>query len=236
MGWGGSAFGEGLVVGGAGFGVEGFELLEVLAGGGCGLGVRSSGSGVPFLVICPGRRRSAVGEVEQDVGVAGLVETMPRSRARLVVMKCRLCGVDRGDGDFSDHGLRRRECRPCVSERNRRYGAANKARRNERLREWRRRNPDAAKAKDLRARLMRKYGLTPEQVADLRTEQGERCLLCDSEDRDLVVDHCHRTGRVRGLLCRSCNTIVGQVERAPTIQARLVDYLDHGNTTSGLAS
>ena len=161
---------------------------------------------------------------------------MPCNRAMLSYMQCRVCEVERQETEFSDWGLRRRECRSCVSERNREYGTSNRSRRNERLREWRRRNPDAARAKDLRARLMRKYGLTPTEVDELRSEQGDRCLLCDATDRELVVDHCHVTGRVRGLLCRSCNTIVGQVELAPVLLDRLPDYLDHGNTTSGLAS
>lgn len=90
-------------------------------------------------------------------------------------------------------------------------------------------NPDAAKAKDLRARLMRKYRLTPEQVDEMANAQGRRCLLCDSTSRDLVVDHCHVTGRVRGLLCRSCNTVVGQVELSPVILERIGGYLDHGD-------
>ena len=82
---------------------------------------------------------------------------------------------------------------------------------------------------------MRKYRLTPDEVEAMRVAQGGRCLLCDSLDRLLIVDHCHETGRVRGLLCRSCNTLVGQVEIAPVILERLGDYV-HEKSTSGLAS
>lgn len=151
-------------------------------------------------------------------------------------MFCRVCAVDRPDEAFSDWGRKRSECRACVSDRNREYGQSNKARRNERLREWRRANPTAARAKDLRARLKRKYELTPDEVSAMAEAQDGRCLLCASDQRALVVDHCHATGRVRGLLCRSCNTLVGQVEMAPVILDRIGDYLAHGNTTSGLAS
>lgn len=152
-------------------------------------------------------------------------------------MICRVCTVDQPPESFSDWGRKRSECRTCVSDRNREYGQTNKARRNERLREWRRKNPEAARAKDRRAALMSKYRLTESEVEAMREAQGGRCCLCDRGDRMLVVDHCHESGRVRGLLCRACNTLVGQIESTPTILERVVGYLDdHGNTTSGLAS
>src|SRR5690349_19862256 len=39
---------------------------------------------------------------------------------------------------------------------------------------------------------------------------GGRCAMCGATGRHLVRDHCHRTGQVRGLLCRSCNTLEGR--------------------------
>lgn len=152
-----------------------------------------------------------------------------------VMLNCRVCARDLTESDFSDWGKGRGVCRECTSERNRAYGIANRERRNARLREWRRKNPEAARAKDVRARLMRKYGLTPAEVEEMRLSQGGRCLLCDSAARELVVDHDHDTGAVRGMLCRSCNTIVGQVEMSPLIVERLVEYLRHG-VHPGLAS
>ena len=140
---------------------------------------------------------------------------------------CRKCSRDLPDEAFSEWGLSRGECRDCTTRRNRDYGQANRQRRNERLREWRRANPEAARQKDLRARLKRKYGLTPEQVDEMNEAQDGHCLLCDSTTRSLVVGHCHSTGRVRGLLCRSCNTIVGQVELSPLLVERLGAYLGH---------
>jgi len=150
---------------------------------------------------------------------------------------CIDCRQAKATEDFSRSGKYLRSyCKECSNQRSRAYAQANKARRNERLREWRRRNPEAAKSKDERARLARKYGLTPQQVDEMSAAQGGRCLLCERSDRALVVDHCHDTGRVRGLLCRSCNTLLGQIEGAPHILSNLDGYLAHGNTTSGLAS
>jgi hypothetical protein len=143
--------------------------------------------------------------------------------------RCTQCHRDLPLDRFAKSGkYLRSACKECGNAATRKYGQRTKPQRNARLREWRRNNPQAAKAKDLRARLVRKYGLTPDEVASMRESQDARCLLCDAPDRELVVDHCHDTGRVRGLLCRSCNTIVGQVEMAPVVLDRLRDYLVHG--------
>lgn len=65
-------------------------------------------------------------------------------------------------------------CKPCCNEASRRYGKENREKRNARLREWRRRNPDAAREKDARARYKRKYGLTPGQVSEMKDAQDGR--------------------------------------------------------------
>lgn len=121
-------------------------------------------------------------------------------------------------------------CKPCSNEQSREYGKANREKRNARLREWRRQNPEAARAKDLRARYKRKYGLTPEEVDSMKAAQDGRCLICGVSG-DLFVDHCHDTGRVRGALCPSCNTFLGRVEANPEILDRLRDYAS-GHLTS----
>lgn len=54
------------------------------------------------------------------------------------------------------------------------------------------------------------YGLTEKEYNDLLDRQGHKCALCRKEKR-LQVDHCHKTGKVRGLLCSSCNTGIGRL-------------------------
>lgn len=115
-------------------------------------------------------------------------------------------------------------CIECNRADCRKYGAGNKPARNERLREWRRRNPEAARANDRRKSLKQNYGLTPGQVEALFAAQAGRCLIC-WKTKDLVVDHDHETGKVRGGLCRSCNTFLGRVEANPHILGAMASYL-----------
>lgn len=140
---------------------------------------------------------------------------------------CIECRADKPTSEFYPAGkYLNSRCKPCCNEVSRRYGQENREKRNARLREWRRANPEAARAKDLRARLKRKYGLTPDEVEAMRVAQEGRCLICRTEC-ELFVDHCHETGRVRGMLCPSCNTFLGRVEANPEILLRMAEYAGH---------
>ena len=56
------------------------------------------------------------------------------------------------------------------------------------------------------------YGVTPQQYSDLVLEQGGKCKICGQlpNSKGLALDHCHTTGKVRGLLCSECNTGLGK--------------------------
>ena len=64
------------------------------------------------------------------------------------------------------------------------------------------------KKRDSRNRQANRYGLTLGQLADMREAQRDRCAIC-GERKKLVVDHCHDSNKVRGLLCYGCNTGLG---------------------------
>jgi len=70
------------------------------------------------------------------------------------------------------------------------------------------------KAKD--GHLRRKYGINLKIYRQMLEDQGHMCAICEKKHEDerygLVVDHNHRTGRVRGLLCNYCNRrVVGRI-------------------------
>lgn len=59
-------------------------------------------------------------------------------------------------------------------------------------------------------------------------EQGGCCGICEKRTEDLVIDHDHRTGFRRGLLCSACNTGLGQFQDNSDILQKAVDYLVKG--------
>lgn len=64
---------------------------------------------------------------------------------------------------------------------------------------------------------MRRYDMTLEQYDLILETQGGVCFLClrPPTDKRLAVDHDHKTGRVRGLLCSACNLALGLIESVP---------------------
>lgn len=75
-----------------------------------------------------------------------------------------------------------------------------------------------------RSHRRRYYGISDELYQEMLKEQGGRCLICRSK-RKLDIDHDHKTGIVRGLLCRSCNLGLGYFKDNPILLARTIKYL-----------
>lgn len=76
-----------------------------------------------------------------------------------------------------------------------------------------------------------KYGITPEEYQELDTLQNSRCALCGSPGKAysrLYVDHCHQTGKVRGLLCNTCNAGLGQFNDNIELVEKALNYLKRG--------
>lgn len=73
-------------------------------------------------------------------------------------------------------------------------------------------------------RLRYEYNITVEQHQQMLIEANGKCALCYREDK-LVIDHCHNTGKVRGLLCSHCNTGLGQFRDDIEALQRSIEYL-----------
>ena len=78
-----------------------------------------------------------------------------------------------------------------------------------------------------RCNLRRNYGIEVEEYDEMLEAQGGVCAICGGEaHREFFdVDHCHETGRVRGLLCASCNMGLGKFRDDPKILQNAIDYL-----------
>lgn len=81
-------------------------------------------------------------------------------------------------------------------------------------RKWVEANPEKVKINMRRRKLWRKFGITLEQYDAMLQHQGGVCALCRNPPKKkvLVVDHNHKNGKVRGLLCDACNRALGLIE------------------------
>lgn len=77
------------------------------------------------------------------------------------------------------------------------------------------------------SKMRRKYGITPTAYLALVEEQRGLCKICNRDvTRTLAIDHCHKTGAVRGLLCNKCNAFLGWHEK---YHKQTKDYLEANN-------
>jgi hypothetical protein len=79
--------------------------------------------------------------------------------------------------------------------------------------------------RDRDRRFVRVYGLTPEQVQAMKDSQGGRCAICRVRPAE-HVDHDHRVGTVRGVLCFPCNAGLGQFGDDPAVLTSAIEYLE----------
>ena len=80
-------------------------------------------------------------------------------------------------------------------------------------------------------RISNKYNLSTQQVEELYISQNKKCKICNieylmiSKHYGLYIDHCHKTGKVRGLLCASCNKLLGDCKDSIEILKSSILYL-----------
>ncbi len=73
------------------------------------------------------------------------------------------------------------------------------------------------------------YGLTEEQLIALEDSHQGLCGICNRPcpaNNNLSIDHCHETGKVRGLLCRRCNSGLGMFDDSPEFLRLAALYLE----------
>lgn len=81
--------------------------------------------------------------------------------------------------------------------------------------------------------IKRLYGLNYKEYEEMYSKGCNICGTLDDylhgEKRRLSVDHCHETGKVRGILCNKCNWIIGQVKDNPILLRKAANYLERQN-------
>jgi hypothetical protein len=105
--------------------------------------------------------------------------------------------------------------------------------------EWRKKNPDKAKNADLK----RYYGITLEQYKLMSTNQYHCCAICGEKETSvdakgaetfMPVDHCHKTGKIRALLCSACNKSLGGFKDDPVLLRKAAEYIEKHATPDAL--
>ena len=74
--------------------------------------------------------------------------------------------------------------------------------------------------------IYRKYGLNKKEYNSLVKKQAGRCKICGDTPKTFMTDYCHKTGKVRGLLCSSCNTALGCLKENPDNIRKLLRYVN----------
>ena len=99
------------------------------------------------------------------------------------------------------------------------------------------RNKNKILLKTKECTLKRKYGISLDQYSGMCAAQNDLCAVCERPEatwingkiKSLAVDHDHRTGKIRGLLCYSCNTTLGKVNEDVQILKNMINYLETNN-------
>ncbi len=130
--------------------------------------------------------------------------------------QCKECRSEYMRGYYQDNYDRERAKRKAWYE-------ANKLRVCEQLKEEYKANPEKYKWQ----RLKQKYGVTQEQYEGLRKMQRNKCGICRTsfDETEPHLDHCHDTGKVRGLLCANCNTGIGLFKHNAKRMEKAIAYV-----------
>lgn len=134
-----------------------------------------------------------------------------------MIKTCKLCNQDKDISNFyqfydkwSDKKYNSSRCKPCHQKH-------------------KIDNPNASK-NNKSEKLKLRYGITYEQWESMREKENFSCMICGiSEEeigRKLDVDHCHISGKVRGVLCNLCNTALGHARDSIAILESAINYLE----------
>jgi len=120
-----------------------------------------------------------------------------------------------------------------ISPKKRVYTDEQKAASREAQRKRRAKNPERVREvgkESERRRRMRRYGISEQTYKDLLEKQNNACAICSLSFKDtgryIHIDHCHATGKVRGILCHHCNLLLGNAKDSIKTLSKAINYLE----------
>ncbi len=134
--------------------------------------------------------------------------------------KCSKCKVEKADDCFNKRGINstvlQSMCKECAAFiRKERYLS----------------NKDKEKNRSYSNRIKRVYGITEFDYDKMLTNQNGKCAICGSikigrgKTNKFCIDHNHKTGNVRGLLCHNCNVLLGKLSDNIELCQNIIKYL-----------
>lgn len=151
---------------------------------------------------------------------------------------CRVCDVEKDECEFKRSAKNGYEnkCKGCDKASTKARWSSmtpgQKARNKAHLYAWRKNNPEARKRIHRACFLKRTYGITIDDYERMLSDQGGCCAICHRPETGCAakkyfsVDHCHETGKVRGLLCSMCNLAIGYLNDHPGVIRRAAEYIE----------
>mgnify|MGYP003393033431 CR=1 FL=1 len=147
------------------------------------------------------------------------------------VIKCCTCFKDKEETEFGFyHSKMNRTCIKCRKYHNDFYSQNTDGYKDKR-RDYYLKNKKAHRERAFKNNLKRQYGLSLEDYKEMLRVQDNRCAICKDDffsslTKRPEVDHCHDTGKVRGLLCKECNLrVLPLVERFEKYRHEILEYL-----------
>lgn len=143
---------------------------------------------------------------------------------------CTNCKISKPISEFykqkiGKDGLRS-ECKLCHKSKNKEYHSLNKDKYRENSRKWSSNNKDAVRFYFIK----RTYDITKERWLEMLKNQENKCAICSKSSEDnsfFYTDHCHDSKKVRGLLCRDCNLLLGSAKDNVNILEEAIKYLNN---------
>ena len=147
--------------------------------------------------------------------------------------ECAVCHWALPKSEFNKHKIAADKlytwCKLCAKEYRKKYHELNKKRENRKNREWNKANKKKVSGL-ARTRRLRMYGLSKDEYDEMLRDQNGKCAICGLPQLEskwqFCVDHCHKTDKVRGLLCFNCNTMLGKVKDSTQVLLNAIEYLE----------
>lgn len=147
--------------------------------------------------------------------------------------KCTKCKDAKPISEFhyrKDKERYRYQCKLCTNKATQEYYKKRSEFRKQRSKERYADNKLGYKDTHYNSKLLKTYGISLEDKNKMLENQDYSCKICGIEESSLnkrmAVDHCHTTGKVRGLLCDRCNRGIGWFDDNPELLRKAAEYLD----------